>query len=646
VDVYMDDLPLTSFSIITPEISPYDMASVEVLRGPQGTLFGSGTLAGAVRFVTNKPKADRVEASVDGDIGYTKGDSWRRRGSGMVNLPLVKDELAVRVVGYYRDEDGYVDNIGTGVKNADTTKAHGVRGSLRWDPAGPFSLTLMATDDHNKLGDTNRYTARLGKNISNSRIPYRSTVGLQTYNSTLGYDFGFANFTSSTTYSTAKTAYQLDLNTVTVLPLFAFEQVRSKTWVEDARLVSKSGTRFEWVVGGFYLNQKFDQLFDNYVTQGFLTTRNITGLRRVTSPGIDVSNIMNHNKNFEAAFYGEGSFHFTPELTFSAGFRETFFEYSSRGLPSGFSATTALIGAVAAGGNRTIAATPNASTFITTHRHSKLTQKYSLTWKPDREKTFYISASQGFRRSHPNSTALINGGRSPVDPADPTIIPGAAAPDTLWNYEAGAKLLLLDRHLTVNMAGYYIPWKSIQVGLVRPSDAQPFVGNVGKVVAKGIELETQLRLPEDISLGMNLTLQRSKVTRLTALEARVSGAAVGNRLASPGFQISGYLQKDWRLVNGSSLFARADALHVGSYPNGFPRAPGSGLPNSNYFIIPSYENVNLSLGWSNDHLKIAVYGENVLNGLTPTFINASGSSTNRYTTLRPRTVGVRLGWAY
>jgi iron complex outermembrane recepter protein len=69
VAVYMDDLPLTSFSIITPEISPYDMASVEVLRGPQGTLFGSGTLAGAVRFVTNKPKADRVEASVDGDIG-------------------------------------------------------------------------------------------------------------------------------------------------------------------------------------------------------------------------------------------------------------------------------------------------------------------------------------------------------------------------------------------------------------------------------------------------------------------------------------------------------------------------------------------------------------------------------------------------
>src|SRR5687767_12059038 len=135
VAVYIDELPISTIgntTVLDPNL--FDVERVEFLRGPQGTLFGSGSLSGALRILTKKPDPSGFEASVLGDLAMTGSDSLRQRYNGMVNIPLVDDQLALRLVGFYRDEEGYIDNTGTKIRNANTLKAWGGRASLLWEP--------------------------------------------------------------------------------------------------------------------------------------------------------------------------------------------------------------------------------------------------------------------------------------------------------------------------------------------------------------------------------------------------------------------------------------------------------------------------------------------------------------------------------
>ena len=133
---------------------------------------------------------------------------------------------------------------------------------------------------------------------------------------------------------------------------------------------------------------------------------------------------------------------------------------------------------------------------------------------------------------------------------------------------------------------------------------------------------------------------------MTAEEALISGAVVGAKLASPKFKAGAYAKYSWALANGSDLYARIDAQYVGEYVNTFPRTAGIDSPNAAFAMIPSYENINVSTGWTKGNLKAALYVENLTNNQSPIFIDAANYSLNRYGTLRPRTVGVRLGWKY
>ena len=127
---------------------------------------------------------------------------------------------------------------------------------------------------------------------------------------------------------------------------------------------------------------------------------------------------------------------------------------------------------------------------------------------------------------------------------------------------------------------------------------------------------------------------------------------VGAKLASPKFKAGAYAKYSWDLADGATLYARVDAQYVGDYVNTFPRTAGvvdkAGVntPNAAFAKIPSYENINVSAGWVKGNLKAAVYAENLTNNQSPIFIDAANYSLNRYGTLRPRTIGVRLGWKY
>ncbi|MCR6643843.1 MAG: TonB-dependent receptor plug domain-containing protein [Terricaulis sp.] len=128
VAIYIDELPISSngnSTILDPSL--YDVQRIEFLRGPQGTLFGSGSLAGALRIITNSPDPNAFDASFLADLGMTGSDLLRQRYNGMVNIPLVRDHLGLRIVGFVRDEEGYIDNVGTGVDNANAFESWGGR---------------------------------------------------------------------------------------------------------------------------------------------------------------------------------------------------------------------------------------------------------------------------------------------------------------------------------------------------------------------------------------------------------------------------------------------------------------------------------------------------------------------------------------
>jgi iron complex outermembrane receptor protein len=646
VAVYLDDVPLTSFSILTPEISPYDMSRIEVLRGPQGTLFGSGSLAGAVRYITNKPDAGGFDASVEADVGVTDSDSYRRRLAGMINIPLAEEGAAVRVVAYDRDEDGYVRNSLRQVNHPDWAKAQGVRVSVLLEPTDALKLTGMYTNDRNDLGDISRYTARLGVNVANGRIPYTVDLDVETYNLTAEYEMDWATLISSTSMANVTNAWNIDLNAITAAPVYYHERMSGDTFTEDLRLVSAGDGPLQYVVGAFYLNQKTDYFGYNSTDPAFAAARNITGFgveNELTAVTLKNDRV---RKNMEAAVYGELSWRITDELKATVGLRQSSFQFDDIDTGRGYDGQASYIAAVNAGGNRAIVRRAATASESSTGEQKKLTSKFNISWQPTPEQNYYFLASEGFRRGHPNFTALLNGGKSSVDPNDPTVIPVTAEPDTLWNYEIGAKTMWFDGKLQANAAVFHIPWENMQVNLVRPSDVQPFVGNAGKSTSTGVELELNAELFDALQLGSTITVQKAEIETLSAQEALFSGALEGAGLASPDFQIFAYAQQNFYLGDETDMFARVDVQHVGSYPNAFPNTPGANRPNVNYFTNPSYTNVNTSVGWSKGRVRIIGYVENLLDNDEPININASGSSTNRYLTLRPRTIGVRTSLKY
>jgi len=650
VAIYLDDLPLTSFSVLTPDVRPYDIERIEVLRGPQGTLYGSGSLAGAIRYITKKADPSGYHASIDADVGSSKGGAERKRLSGMMNLPIVEDKLAARIVGYVRQEDGWVNSV-SGAENINTADDWGVRGSLRWTPNDRFSATLMTTSDHNEVGDSSLYDPAIGKNISNRDFPFKVDVDVDSYNATLEYDLGWALLTSSTVYATSDTGWNLDLDGVLtdVLPFYFQETIETDSFVEEARLVSTPGGRFDWVAGVYYLDQKSDYLDAFNFPEAFLGGLGITGLAPIVTPNADSTNDIRGKTNFEAAVFGEVNFHATDTLTITGGLRASQYEFVDEDTGLGFSTPDlipAIFTALFGFGGADIAKVPSVASKNSTGKQNKVIGKIGIDWQPTDDQTYYALAAQGFRRSHPNGPSAGNGGVSAIDPTDPTIIPSLAEADSLWNYEVGAKTVWLDGRLRANVAAYYIDWGPMQVPLVRSSDATPYVGTVGKARSYGLETELEALFTENMVGGFNLTLQSAEVTDVTPEEALISGAVVGAKLSSPEVKAGGYIKHDWQLASGAELYARLDAQYVGSYANAFPNTAGVPIPNAAFAKVPAYENFNASLGWSKDNISAVLYVENLTNNQDVIFIDAANYSLNRYSTLRPRTVGLRLGWNY
>ncbi|MEQ9507303.1 MAG: TonB-dependent receptor [Hyphomonas sp.] len=637
--IYINELPISSngnSTILDPTL--FDVERVEILRGPQGTLFGANSLAGAVRILTKAPNPNKFEVGGLVDFGLTDGDALRQRYNGMVNVPLVKDQLALRLVGFYRDEDGWVDNVGTGIEGANSLESVGGRAHLLWEPTSNFDMGLLIIHEDNKPADSALTNPARGEYVRFTERPDLFQSNFTSYNLTVNYDLDWANFTSSSTYSNIDGKFIVDLaGTFAQTIPFALDAVGyDENFVQEARLSSADGGNWDWIVGGFYFNKRRDIDYDYRSSIEFLNARGLTGL-----PNEYYQSFSGYFDQIESAAFGELTYRFSDQLWATGGLRYT--ETSVQAFTNGGGYNSNYLG-VALGGftNIPLTVVPVVAAEGLKVEADNVSYKASVSYKPIENLTTYASISTGFRSPVANARA---GAVSLVDPTD-IVIPNGAKSDGLTNYELGLKGVFMNGKLTSNLAAYYIVWEDIQVQANRLSDQVQFATNIGEAVSQGLEFEVGMYPGSGVSLFLNGSLSDTEITELSPAEAAISGAELGLQLAMPSFQGAATARYDFD-VSDMDAFVSGTAAYVGDFPGMFPNVPGRPtLPAPTFDFTDAYTVVNLQAGLSKDNWKLVGYVENLFDDSSITYVHPESFVDARYARLRPQTVGVRLSVDY
>ncbi|MDF7773679.1 TonB-dependent receptor [Sphingomonas sp. AOB5] len=649
VAVYIDELPVSTIgntTVVDPNL--FDVERVEFLRGPQGTLFGSGSLSGAMRILTKSPNLNDFDYAALADIGLTGSDSLRQRYNVMVNVPIVSDKLGIRAVGFYRNEEGYLDNVGTGVHNSNTLIDYGGRVIALWRPNDRLSIRLLGSYENSDPKDSSLTSPSLGREKRVSDQPDRFTGKQTVLNATIEYDFDFARLTSSSTYSDFDQRFWVDLAGTFPAGSYAGAPIAfgldangfDKVFVQETRLVSSFDGPFQFVVGGFYLNRRRDVDYFYRSSPSFLAARGLTGL-----PDQYYQKQYTHSISEELAGFGELTYRFSDKFwltggmrygrTSAQGFTEAggylataggfnYFTYALLGIPVNFNTFT-----------------PYAYTEGVKATGSKPSWKFSATFKPSDTVTTYATFSTGFRAPIVNAFA---GRPSLVNPAD-IIIPNGASSDDLKSYELGAKGRFADGRVNINLAFYLIDWSNIQAQANRVSDSVQFATNIGAARSKGFEVEMSVVPTTGLLIGFNGSYNDSKITKLSPTEAAISGAVLGHRLSAPRLQGSMYIAYTFDIGSDAKGTLAINGQHVGSYNSSFPNTPGAPTVRlSTFGVTDEYNNVNLSFGVKKGAWSGQLYVENVFDDHSVTYIHPEAFLVSRFGTMRPRTFGIRLGY--
>ncbi|MGE3249058.1 MAG: TonB-dependent receptor [Hyphomonadaceae bacterium] len=638
VAIYIDELPISTIgntTVLDPNL--YDVERVEFLRGPQGTLFGSGSLSGALRILTRSPDLDDFEASALVDLGMTGEDSLRQRYNAMVNIPIIEDEAALRVVAFSRNEEGYVDNLGTGIEHSNTLEDWGYRALLLVEPTERFSVRLLTSYENSRPEDSSLINPLLGMDRRISDRPDIFAGELTSHNVTIDYQFDGARFTSSTTYSEFDQEFLVDLaGTFGGAIAFGLDAYGyQNTFVEEARLASDPGGSWDWVIGGFYLDRRHDVDYFYRSTPEFLALRGITGL-----PDEYYQRQYTHFFASELAAFGELTYRFNEDFWVTGGLR--YGTTSAQGFTEGGYASNYLTNALFfIPGPLTVTEIAPAEGLEATETGPSY--RFSMSYRPVPSLTAYAAVATGFRTPVVNAFA---GRVSLVDPTD-IVIPFGADSDQLINYEIGLKGRWFDGRLNANIAIYQIDWSDIQVQANRVSDSVQFATNIGGAQSRGVEIEFSAMPFDGLTIGVNASFNEAEVTDLTPQEAAISGAVLGARLAGPEVQGSIFLNYNFALFEEAQANLSLVATHVGSFPGSFPNVPGQpGVPSTTYDFTDEYTFVNATFAVAFDQFTVGAYVENMFDDRSVTYVHPEAFIASRYAVLRPRTLGLRIGYEF
>ena len=474
VGTYLDDTPL-NYNAPDPDLRLIDVERVEVVRGPQGALYGSGSLSGIYRIVTATPKLDDLSGRMGVSYGTTEGGSPSTSIEGVANLPLMKGTAALRLAGYREVQGGYLDNARLGRSNVDRTSRGGGRLSVSYQPNQVWSFGLTATSQHLKTDDT-QYTTLVQSPGRTSGIAETHDNDIALVTASLRGDLGWGRLTSTTSY--VRHAYSSIYDATPVAGIYTlnnsslgvyYELTRTRMMVQDLVFASPGEGRFGWLVGLYAadMRESSPSHLDAGPTLGRLNV---------------VYQEMRGNEIQDFAAYGEASYALTPHWTAAAGARvfNTEIKTTSDVTSERFE--------------------PRA--LHRSARYSGVSPKFSLQYEPTPDALIYGVLSQGFRAGGINS-----GGARPLSTNRETY-----APDRLKNFEIGLKLKSSDQRMQLRSAVFHDIWTNIQTDQFRPSGI-PYTTNVGDAATTGLEMEWSYTWDFGLSLEANGLHSRTKTAR-------------------------------------------------------------------------------------------------------------------------------------
>lgn len=645
VSVYVDESPFGSSSglvngaVLAGDFDTFDLNRIEVLRGPQGTLYGASSLSGVLRFVTNAPSIARVEARgrvgvedvADGGLGYN--------ANALLNVPL-SQTIAFRTSGNFRKDAGFIDSIGTGgsdrAKNINDDRVYGGRASLLFRPSSAASIQLTALAqnidaDEPTLIEVDPETLKPLHGLSESQfVPQISNLHYRLFNATGTFDLGFANLVSSTSLSKQDQDLRNDLTvalSAALAPLLGPNEFiePQKTdlskFTQELRLSGQ--THFaDWLVGGFYTHE------DGLIQQDLvaLVPGTLTPLTLPSFLGTTLGHLELHSTYKEIAGFADATIHVTQQFDLQFGGRYSKNDQSARQSSEG-----ALIG-------------PPTEIANSSSEHV-FTYSVAPKFKINPNTTLYARVAKGFRPGGPNVIA----------PTAPPEVPRTYHSDSVTSWEAGVKAQTADHRFSIDAAAFHINWKDIQlftvVVFVDPVTGQPipFGVNINGSGAKsdGLEFTATARPLPGLDLSLNGAYTNA---RLTADTPAAVGGFKGDQLPfTPKLSVAANADYHWQLSPGTRAHVGASYRHLsgqtGTYDLAFDLAHGHQRHIAPYGVFDLFAGVDFG------RFDLEAYVKNLGNShgitsiagtTTPIFPNgAIGAGI-----IRPRTIGLSLGINY
>jgi outer membrane receptor protein involved in Fe transport len=586
---YIDETPFGPSSALSRgaqfglDLDPTDLERVEVLKGPQGTLYGASSMGGVLKYVTRAPNLKYTEISTSEDFNaYQHGGSGVKL-RGAVSMPLVEDKLALRVSGYHRDSGGFIDNDNTSIGGKDINGGTdwGFRGALLYQPTDTLSIKLNALHQDNESDgqdvvdyQATTLTPTFGdlEQTHSVRDPFTAKISL--FSTEINWHVGPGTLVSATSYSKLDTNVRGDstpsamLNSSFLIPTpspqapvgagYAAE-VEKRT--QELRFASDRIGPLEFIAGGYYTHEEMYEVSD---TSRFLTTGEL-------APGDPLSLAIRSGTLEEYAGFANATWYLSDRFDVSGGYRYSTIDQYRYGLSTGIlrnrtNPTAQVI-------TDQDVAPENSSTYLAAAR-----------WRVTDDILLYARAASGYRP----------GGGRPIPTGAPVGFPNFFTSDSLWSYEVGTKIRGLDDRLSLEFDGFLIDWSNIQT-LERVGTSNTD-GNAGTARSRGLELQVDYVAAKGLTVGANAAYTDARFTQANVALRILDGDRlffVSKWTTAAYTEYSTPISAKWSIMAGGDYQYRSDRL------------------DQNRFVLPGYATVNLHAGLRNDVNTISFYVRNL-----------------------------------
>jgi outer membrane receptor protein involved in Fe transport len=634
--VYFDEVVITAFNDgegggRNVDFKVHDLERIEVLRGPQGTLYGGSALGGLVRLLPAQPDSTALTGRVDVSGSDTTDGGGNYAVNAYLNVPLIEDRLALRAVGWYEDSSGYIDQIRFGIDDINDEETTGGRLMLRWNASENVTVSSFVMHQNQEIGGVSRFNP-VGsvaqqlpgftdpplvvmddlQNTDFTQNPREDEATLWSLKAEFDYDFGsivaVTNLYDREFLNNFDSTPILLFFGVPIPAISSFPEDR-QIWSNELRFSSSFDGQLQVLAGLFYQEEDLESSSDVFSVDS-------NGLIIGDTP--DILQVVRDRSFDESAIFGEVTYDFNDKLSATVGARFAQFDFvtDENALVPFFGPPT--------GPEPTKSGDDDATTL-----------KFNVSYKLSEDNLLYFTAAEGFRRGGLNLNAF----------GDLFDIPETFESDQLWNFEIGAKTSWFENRLIVNASLFTIQWEDIQVETTNDQNTAEFFTNAGEAQIDGLELELFARPIDGLDITATVGLMDARLTENQPPRSSDPNDPIRGLDGDPINNVP-----DWT----ASLSAKYTWEWISDY-DGFVRVDVAAQDGSNTLISPrnpfnvrldSYSTTNLQLGIRNRRWRIVAYADNLFDERSEN--DAINEFTNilAFITSRPRTVGVRAGYRF